>query len=90
MVPLFFRRRKSCFQFLRIFFLLILLRFGLLALVDSPTALSWNGFKENDEVIIGTYALMTAKNTKDVLEALKKYGSAGEGIVFATVFGGYS
>ena len=46
-------------------------------------AMAWAGFRENDEILKGTYDMMMAKSTKEVVEALKYYGSAGEGIVFA-------
>ncbi len=59
--------------------------YGVLALIESPAALAWAGFYDDDEIVVGTFKLMMAHTTKQAVEALKHYGSASEGIVFATV-----
>jgi len=53
-------------------------------MIEDPTAFAWEGFKHNDTAILGSYELTLAKTTKEVIKALQNYGSAGEGLVFAT------
>jgi len=54
--------------------------------MDGPYAMGWAGFENEDRALIAAFELMFARNTKETLNALKKYDTLAASAVFATVF----
>ncbi len=54
--------------------------------MNGPYAMGWSGFEGEDRAFSAATKLMFAKNTNDVLDALKKYDTLAAAAVLATVY----